>query len=51
MTWSFSFTNDEAVCKINKNSGMGEVFKRCKLIVWDECIMVHKKEMEAFRSY
>ncbi len=44
----FYFTNDEAVCKIIKNSGMGEVFKSCELIVWDECTMAHKKVLEAY---
>lgn len=42
--------NDEAVCKINKNSGMGEVLKRCQLIVWDECTMAHRRALEALNK-
>ncbi|GFW76676.1 ATP-dependent DNA helicase [Trichonephila clavipes] len=26
---------------------MGEVLQKCKLIVWDECTMAHKKLLEA----
>ncbi|XP_013772071.1 uncharacterized protein LOC106457225, partial [Limulus polyphemus] len=43
-------TNDEAVCKITKNSGMGEVFKKCELIVWDKCTMAHKRALEALNK-
>ncbi|GBM81802.1 hypothetical protein AVEN_145968-1 [Araneus ventricosus] len=30
-----------------KASGMGKVLQKCKVIVWDECTMVHKKSLEA----
>lgn len=32
---------------ISKSSGMGKVLQQCKLIVWDECTMAHKKSLEA----
>ncbi|RCN39175.1 hypothetical protein ANCCAN_14900 [Ancylostoma caninum] len=35
------------VCNISKGSGRAEVLKRCKLIVWDECTMAHKRALEA----
>ncbi|XP_053967967.1 ATP-dependent DNA helicase PIF1-like [Anastrepha ludens] len=35
------------MCNISKNSGQGRVLKTCKLIVWDECTMAHKKSLEA----
>jgi hypothetical protein len=35
------------VCNITRNSGRGEVLKACKLIVWDECSMAHKRSLEA----
>ena len=38
---------DDPVCNISTNSGIGEVLKRCDLIVWDECTMAHKKALEA----
>ncbi|GFU36919.1 ATP-dependent DNA helicase [Trichonephila clavipes] len=31
------------ICNISKSSGMGKVLQKCKLIVWDECTMAHKK--------
>ncbi|GBP39662.1 ATP-dependent DNA helicase pif1 [Eumeta japonica] len=34
-------------CNIGKNSGMGKVLKTCKIIIWDECTMAHKKSLEA----
>lgn len=38
---------DTPTCNITKNSGMGKVLSTCKLIVWDECTMAHKKSLEA----
>lgn len=38
---------DTPNCNIKKNSGMAKVLKACKLIVWDECTMAHKKSLEA----
>ncbi|XP_036340418.1 ATP-dependent DNA helicase pif1-like [Rhagoletis pomonella] len=34
-------------CNISKNSGMAIVLKSCKIIIWDECTMAHKKSLEA----
>lgn len=34
-------------CNIGKRSNMAAVLKLCKLIVWDECTMTHKKLLEA----
>uniref|UniRef100_A0A182EY68 ATP-dependent DNA helicase n=2 Tax=Onchocerca ochengi TaxID=42157 RepID=A0A182EY68_ONCOC len=34
-------------CNISETSGMGKVLQKCKLIVWDECTMTHKKSVEA----
>ncbi|GFT22052.1 ATP-dependent DNA helicase [Trichonephila clavipes] len=32
---------------INKHSGMAEVLRKCKIIIWDECTMTHKHSLEA----
>ena len=40
-------TDENPVCNISKNSGQAQVLKLCKLIVWDECTMAHKKSLEA----
>ncbi len=34
-------------CNVSKSSSMGKVLQQCKLIVWDECTMAHKKSLEA----
>lgn len=34
-------------CNISKISGMSAVLKACKIIIWDECTMAHKKSLEA----
>jgi ATP-dependent DNA helicase PIF1 len=34
-------------CNISKTSGISKVLQQCKLIVWDECTMAHKKSLEA----
>lgn len=39
--------SETPTCNISKNSGMGKVLKLCKLIVWDECTMAHKKALES----
>jgi ATP-dependent DNA helicase PIF1 len=39
-------SNEQSVCNINKNSGLAEVLKKCKLIVWDEYTMSHKQHVE-----
>ncbi|KAL4142948.1 hypothetical protein QTP88_005336 [Uroleucon formosanum] len=38
-------------CNINKQSNMANVLKKCKLIVWDESPMSHKKGFEALNNY
>lgn len=38
---------DTPMCNIGKNSGIAKALKECKLIVWDECTMTHKKALEA----
>lgn len=35
------------VCNITKNSDRGRMLQQCKLLVWDECTMSHKKAIEA----
>lgn len=40
-------TTDFTVCRISKTSSMGKLLQQCKLIVWDECTMAHKKSLEA----
>jgi hypothetical protein len=35
------------LCNISKNSGKGQLLKRCKVIVWEECSMAHRKVLEA----
>ncbi|KAL4098553.1 hypothetical protein QTP88_023139 [Uroleucon formosanum] len=37
-------------CNINKQSNMANVLKKCKLIVWDESPMSHKKGFEALNN-
>ncbi|GFW51495.1 ATP-dependent DNA helicase [Trichonephila clavipes] len=40
--------NTEApTCNISKNSGMGKVLQTCRIIIWDEYTMSHKKALEA----
>lgn len=39
--------NDEATCNITKNSQIGQIIKRAKLLVWDEAPMLHKNAFEA----
>ncbi|GFY24215.1 ATP-dependent DNA helicase [Trichonephila clavipes] len=33
-------------CNISKNSARGALLKQCKLIVWDDCTMSHKRAIE-----
>ncbi|GFW79657.1 ATP-dependent DNA helicase [Trichonephila clavipes] len=40
-------TNPDAMCNIKKHSGMAEVLRKCKIIIWDECTMAHKHSLEA----
>ena len=41
---------ENPTCRITKNSGKGQVLRACKIIVWDECTMAHKKSLEALDS-
>lgn len=38
---------EHPTCNISRNSSMAKVLQKCKLIVWDECTMAHKKSLEA----
>ncbi|VDM97499.1 unnamed protein product, partial [Onchocerca ochengi] len=38
---------ETSTCNISKTSGMGKILQKCKLTVWDECTMAHKKSIEA----
>lgn len=40
-------TQEYPTCNISKTCGMAKVLKQCKIIVWDECTMAHKKSLEA----
>ena len=40
-------TSDLPVCNISKGTGPTELLKTCKLIVYGECTMAHKKALEA----
>ncbi|GFT11216.1 ATP-dependent DNA helicase [Trichonephila clavipes] len=40
-------TNPDAMCNIKKHSGMAEVLRKCKIIIWDECTLAHKHSLEA----
>ncbi|RCN34924.1 hypothetical protein ANCCAN_19224 [Ancylostoma caninum] len=39
--------SENPVCNISKGSGKAQVLKMCKVIVWDECTMAHKRALEA----
>uniref|UniRef100_A0A0L8G9B6 ATP-dependent DNA helicase n=1 Tax=Octopus bimaculoides TaxID=37653 RepID=A0A0L8G9B6_OCTBM len=38
---------DTPICNISNSSDQAEVFRRCTLIVWDECTMAHRGALEA----
>lgn len=38
---------ENPTCNLNKRSGMATVLTTCKMIIWDECTMAHKKALEA----
>ncbi|XP_014217054.1 aldehyde dehydrogenase, mitochondrial [Copidosoma floridanum] len=42
-----SNTIDTPTCNISRSSAIGKLLMQCKLIVWDECTMAHKKSLEA----
>ena len=37
----------EPTCNIKKNSALGNIYKKAKLLVWDEISMAHKGGIEA----
>ncbi|RCN45090.1 hypothetical protein ANCCAN_08900 [Ancylostoma caninum] len=39
--------SETPVCNISKGSGKAQMLKMCKVIVWDECTMAHKRALEA----
>ncbi|XP_071577140.1 uncharacterized protein [Temnothorax nylanderi] len=39
--------SETPICNISKSSGQAQVLKMCKVIVWDECTMAHKRAFEA----
>ncbi|XP_050338247.1 uncharacterized protein LOC126764623 [Bactrocera neohumeralis] len=39
--------HESPVCNISKQSAMAQVLKKCKLIIWDEITMAHKRSLEA----
>ena len=39
--------NEQPLCCINKNSTKGKLLQTCKLIIWDEATMSHKRAVEA----
>ncbi|KAF2879973.1 hypothetical protein ILUMI_26198 [Ignelater luminosus] len=40
-------TIEEPTCNITKTSAMAKVLQNCKIIIWDECTMAHKRASEA----
>jgi ATP-dependent exoDNAse (exonuclease V), alpha subunit - helicase superfamily I member len=38
---------DSPICNFSKNSSRGRMLRECKLLVWDESTMSHKKAIEA----
>lgn len=39
--------NEQPTCNISRNCAMAKVLQNCKIIIWDECTMAHKKSLEA----
>ncbi|XP_061392257.1 uncharacterized protein LOC133327727, partial [Musca vetustissima] len=40
-------TVDEPTCTVSKNSATAKLMRECKIIIWDECTMAHKRALEA----
>ncbi|GBO99141.1 ATP-dependent DNA helicase pif1 [Eumeta japonica] len=40
-------SEETPMCNISKSSARGALLQQCKLIVWDECTMSHKRAIEA----
>ena len=38
---------DKPTCSVTKNSATAKLMRECKIIIWEECMMVHKKALEA----
>lgn len=38
---------ENPLCNITKGTGEAKILQDCELIVWDECIISHKQELEA----
>ena len=43
-------SNETPTCNILKNFAMAKVLQHCKLIVWDEWTMAHKKSLVALKK-
>jgi ATP-dependent DNA helicase PIF1 len=41
------YRQENPTCNISEASGRAQVLRACKLIVWDECIMAHRKALVA----
>ena len=39
--------SETPLCNISKGTGEAKILQECKLIVWDECTMAHRKALEA----
>ncbi|GFX83063.1 ATP-dependent DNA helicase [Trichonephila clavipes] len=39
--------DDSPICNFSKNSSRGRIIRQCKLLVWDENTMYHKKAIDA----
>ena len=40
-------TIDKPTCSVTKYSATAKLMRECKIIIWDECTMAHKKVLEA----
>ncbi|XP_017467368.1 PREDICTED: uncharacterized protein LOC108359826 [Rhagoletis zephyria] len=40
-------TVDQPTCTLTKNSATAKLMRECKIIIWDECTMAHKRALEA----
>ncbi|CAK1586444.1 unnamed protein product [Parnassius mnemosyne] len=38
---------ESPTCSISRNSDKAKVLRECNLIIWDECMMAHRKGVEA----
>ncbi|GBP24504.1 ATP-dependent DNA helicase pif1 [Eumeta japonica] len=44
-------TNPSAMCNLKKHSGTPDVLRKCKIIIWSECTMVHQYSLEALDRF